>query len=280
MEEKLKPKSFRIDDEVANRIKLITNEIGGNQQEAFAKMIESYEFQKGKAKIIGRKEDVEKFESHITILTRMFMNVLEDGQNITATVKSEFEALLVSKDTTIADLQAKTTEIKELKEGKSNLETKLNEILSSTTDNEKRYNLTLKDKEELNTALLENCKEQRKQIETLTNKIGSALENENKIIDFKNDITKLENNLTEFTKHYDAEKNLAETKSQQEIQTKELEFERKLIQLEKAYQTQIKEIERAKIKEIDSYQQKYLMLLETINAKQTKKSTKKEECST
>ena len=43
----LKPKSFRIDDETAKKFKEISENIGGNQQEAMAKLIEAYEFQAG-----------------------------------------------------------------------------------------------------------------------------------------------------------------------------------------------------------------------------------------
>ena len=35
----LRPRSFRIDDETAERIKEISNTIGGNQQETLAKLI-------------------------------------------------------------------------------------------------------------------------------------------------------------------------------------------------------------------------------------------------
>ena len=45
----LKPKSFRIDEATAERFKEISGQIGGNQQETLAKLIEAYEFQSGKA---------------------------------------------------------------------------------------------------------------------------------------------------------------------------------------------------------------------------------------
>lgn len=51
----LKPKSFRITDETAEAFKQISTEIGGNQQEALAKLIEAYEFQKGKAILTEKK---------------------------------------------------------------------------------------------------------------------------------------------------------------------------------------------------------------------------------
>lgn len=52
----LKPKSFRIDDETAEKFKEISNTIGGNQQETLAKLIEAFEFQSGKAILTEKKQ--------------------------------------------------------------------------------------------------------------------------------------------------------------------------------------------------------------------------------
>ena len=54
----LKPKSFRIDDETAERFKEISASIGGNQQETLAKLIEAFEFQSGKAILTEKKADI------------------------------------------------------------------------------------------------------------------------------------------------------------------------------------------------------------------------------
>ena len=101
----LKPKSFRIDDETADKFKEISAAIGGNQQETLAKLIEAFEFQSGKAILTEKKADIEQFEKYVTAITRMYMSSLEDNQNITETVRTEFDALLKSKDATIQDLQ-------------------------------------------------------------------------------------------------------------------------------------------------------------------------------
>ena len=58
----LKPKSFRIDDETAEKFKEISNTIGGNQQETLAKLIEAFEFQSGKAILTEKKADIEQIE--------------------------------------------------------------------------------------------------------------------------------------------------------------------------------------------------------------------------
>ena len=42
----LKPRSYRIDDETAEKIKAICVEMGGGQQTAFSRLIEVYEMQR------------------------------------------------------------------------------------------------------------------------------------------------------------------------------------------------------------------------------------------
>ena len=112
----LKPKSFRIDDATAERFKEISADIGGNQQETLAKLIEAYEFQAGKAILTDKKDDIEQFERYVNAITRMFMGSLEDNQNITETVRTEFDGLLKSKDATIQDLQEKIKVAKQLQQ--------------------------------------------------------------------------------------------------------------------------------------------------------------------
>lgn len=111
-----KPKSFKIDDETADRFKEISVMIGGNQQVAMSKLIEAFEFQSGKAVLTEKRSDIEQFEKYVNALTRMFMGSLEENQIITETVRTEFDALLKSKDITIQDLQEKLTVAKQLKE--------------------------------------------------------------------------------------------------------------------------------------------------------------------
>lgn len=112
----LKPKSFRIDNETAEKFKEILNIIGCNQQETLAKLIEAFEFQSGKAVLTEKKADIEQFEKYVTAITRMFMGSLEDNQNITETIRAEFDALLKSKDAVIQDLQENLAAANQMKE--------------------------------------------------------------------------------------------------------------------------------------------------------------------
>lgn len=166
----LKPKSFRIDDETAEKFKEISSAIGGNQQQTLAKLIEAYEFQSGKAVLTDKKADIEEFEKYITAITRKYMGSLEDNQNLSQTIRTEFDALLSSKDTIIQDLQSQLTTAKQIKEeaaSKAQIHAdenaRLNGVIDSMT---KEYNskmddlqTMLADKDSLNKALIDSCNE-------------------------------------------------------------------------------------------------------------------------
>ena len=72
-----KPKSYRIDEETAERIRQITEEIGEGQQAAFARMIEAYSLQKAKVVLVDDRENLEQFENYGSILNRMYMDAVK-----------------------------------------------------------------------------------------------------------------------------------------------------------------------------------------------------------
>ena len=179
----LKPKSFRINDETADKFKEISANIGGNQQETLAKLIEAYEFQAGKATLTDKKADIEQFEKYVNALVRMFMGSLEDNQNITDTVRTEFDAQLKSKDTTIQDLQSQLTVAKQLKEeaitrakAHADENARLNGVIDSlnTEYNSKMDDMQsmLADKDSLNKALTDSCNDLKHKVESMTDDVG------------------------------------------------------------------------------------------------------------
>lgn len=102
----LRPRSFRIDEETAEKFKKICLEAGLNQQEALAKLIESYELQAGKAVLTEKRDEIEVFERYASLLVQKYMGALEEIQDSRETIRSEFKAQLDSKDALICDLQA------------------------------------------------------------------------------------------------------------------------------------------------------------------------------
>ena len=284
----LKPKSFRITDETADAFKQISAEIGGNQQEALAKLIETYEFQKGKAILTEKKADIDQFEQYITILTRMYMSSLEDNQNITTTVRTEFEALLQSKDQTIQDLQAQLTAAKQLKEasaakakGFSDENTRLNDYIESlkTEYSSKTNDLQaqLTDKDSLNRALTDSCNDLKNKLNALQEEHKEFSSIRSKLAELTDKCTTLEHSKAEAEKFLKSaisnhEQELAQLKQQEADsltrikEQADLEKDKALLALEKDYQKQIQVLKEKNQSDVDKYQQKYFDLLQQLKS--------------
>lgn len=285
----LKPKSFRIDDETAEKFKEISNTIGGNQQETLAKLIEAFEFQSGKAILTEKKADIEQFEKYITAITRMFMGSLEDNQNITETIRTEFDALLKSKDATIQDLQEKLTVAKQLKEDATlkarthaDENARLNEVIDSLNNeyNSKMDDMQsmLSDKDNLNKALTDSCNDLKAKIEgmreaaeqsaILRKELDQLKQEHEKVIREQSDLEKQMQQ--EQTAH---EKTVSELKQHEADALERLKEQLQLaqdkaiLQIEKSYQEQMQKLKADKQAEVDKYQQKYFDLLEQMKTK-------------
>lgn len=284
----LKPKSFRIDDKTADKFKEISATIGGNQQETLAKLIEAFEFQSGKAILTEKKADIDQFEKYVTAITRMYMSSLEDNQNITETVRTEFDALLKSKDATIQDLQEKLTVAKQLKEeattrakAHADENARLNSVIDSlnTEYNSKMDDMQsmLADKDNLNKALTDSCNDLKSKVESMRESseqlavIRKELEQlkseHNTVVKEKSDLEKQMNQ--EQTAHDKAiadlqqhEKDLLERQKEQS----QIALDKAVLEIEKKYQEQIEKLKADKQSEVDKYQQKYFELLERIQS--------------
>lgn len=281
-----KIKSFRIDDETAEKFKEISLAIGGNQQETLVKLIETFEFQSGKAILTDKKADIEQFEKYITAITRMFMGSLEDNQNITGIVRTEFDALLKSKDRIIQDLQEKLTMANQLKEesltrakAHADENARLNNVIDSLNDeySSKMDDMQsmLSDKDNLNKALTDSCNSLKTKIERmrevaeqsagLREELEQLRKEHEKIIREQSDLQKqmqqdkttYEKAISELKEHEIAA--LERLKEQLQIAQ-----DKAVLKIEKSYQEQIQKLKIDKQTEIDKYQQKYFNLLEQI----------------
>lgn len=235
----LKPKSFRINDETADKFKEISTTIGGNQQETLAKLIEAYEFQSGKAILTDRKADIEQFERYVTALTRMYIGSLEDNQNITDTVRTEFDALLKSKDATIQDLQERVKEAerkqeeaaireKEAVETNNQLNSEVQKLKEESATKISALEQQLADKELLNRAL-----------------IASESDLKAKVVEMSDKQSKLD----------EISEKLAEMTAERDRQI--VEREKDKFEAEKTLNQQLQDLKKAHQKEIDDYQSKF-----------------------
>lgn len=274
-QEELKVKSFRISDEMHEKFKEIAKEIGGNQQQTLSKLVEAYNFQRGKAILTEKKSDIEQFENYVSCLTTMYMRSLEDNKNINATVQIQFEDLLKSKDETIKDLQARLKEANEIKEGATKkaraLQNENDELHKEIESIEKQYNTRmddmqklLDDKETYNKTLLTSCDTLNKQVKQMNVEIEKAkeqqeeLENLQKKYDkLQSDYGTLEANLENVkAEHKQAIEQMQKHENEAiEQAKKECKFDQDnaLLELEKAHQKEIKELQKEHMAEMKEY---------------------------
>ena len=265
----LKPKSFRIDDETAEKFKEISNTIGGNQQKTLAKLIEAFEFQSGKAILTDKKADIEQFEKYVSAITRMFMGSLEDNQNITETVRTEFDALLKSKDATLK-ARAHADENARLNSVIDNLN---NEYNSKMDDMQSM----LSDKDSLNKALTDSCNDLKTKIEGMKEaaeqsaifreELEQLKKEHEKVIRERSDLEKQMQQ--EQTAHEKAISELRQHEADALERLKEqlqIAQDKAVLQIEKSYQEQIQKLKADKQAEVDKYQQKYFDLLEQMKS--------------
>lgn len=282
----LKPKSFRIDDETADKFKEISATIGGNQQETLAKLIEAFEFQSGKAVLTEKKADIDQFEKYVNAITRMYMSSLEDNQNITETVRTEFDALLKSKDATIQDLQEKLTVAKQLKEeattrarSHADENNRLNSVIDSLNNeyNSKMDDMQsmLADKDKLNRALIDSCNDLKGKVESMQQAAEQMADTKKALENLQNEhdrlmaiCDKLQANLNEEkSKHEQIVADMQKHESDALERVREqsqLALDKAVLEVEKKYQEQIEKLKTDKQLEVDKYQQKYFDLLEQI----------------
>lgn len=280
----LKPKSFRIDDETAEKFKEISNTIGGSQQETLAKLIEAFEFQSGKAVLTEKKSDIEQFEKYITAITRMFMGSLEDNQNMAETVRTEFDALLKSKDATIQDLQEKLTVLTQLKDDAAlkarthaDENARLNKVIDSLNNeyNSKMDDMQsmLSDKDSLNKALTDSCNDLKAKIEGVKEAAEQSAILQKELDQLKQEHEKAVRKQSVLEKQMQQEqaaheKTVSELKQHETYALERLREQlqiaqdKAVLEIEKSCQEQIQKLKADKQAEVDKYQQKYFDLWE------------------
>lgn len=245
-EKVLKPKSFRLDDETADKFRKIGETIGANQQETLERLIQAYELQVGKSNLTEKKADLEKFERYVAILNRMYMASLEDNQHITDVVRESFEDALKSKDQTIRELQERESKalcdmneaVNQAEAYRKVAEDHKKELEASQKSCED-LKASLADKDKLNNALTDTCNE-------LRSKVASLKEDQQQMEALRKDLEAIEAAKAEVEKQLKEEQ--AAGKKALEDLRKELELDKDRAVLEaeknlrKEYEKEIREL--------------------------------------
>lgn len=102
------PTAMRITPETSEKFREIAQDLGANQEQTLAKLIEVYEVELGRAAIPGARENIDMFEGYTRAIINMYMQALESNQNMRAVVRTEYESQLKTKDSLIEELHART----------------------------------------------------------------------------------------------------------------------------------------------------------------------------
>lgn len=133
-EDKKQPRGIRVTEETWNKFKDLTEDLGGDQQQALAKIIEVYELEKGKEVLPDMKDSIETFEGYTFALVGLYRQALEKCQDMKALVRTEYDAMLRSKDEIIRELQEKLETAKEIAGRTEAMEQKYKEILAKAEE--------------------------------------------------------------------------------------------------------------------------------------------------
>ena len=110
--EELKTRSFRISEEVSDKLKAICTEFD-NQNSALDSLIKAYEIQKAKSVIIDRQAEVSDLDTHLQAIQTAFLRSLELNENAEQRIRADFRSLLDSKDEIIIQLQSDNAQLQE-----------------------------------------------------------------------------------------------------------------------------------------------------------------------
>lgn len=269
----LKPKSFRISDEIFEKFRTISGEAGLNQQETMQLLINAYFMQTQKAGLVEHKANLEQFEMYSTSLIAMYTQALQANHDMRESVMMEFNETLTRKENRIQELEnqlivAKQVKDEEVKKAKyySDENDRLNGVIESlnTEYNAKMGDLQemLDDKDKLNHALTESFNDQKHKINDMKADREKLSELQKELLSLKADYSSLASEKSEIERKSELEREKFDMELKRQQEQAQLHLDKSLLEMDKKHQTQIEKLKAAKQSEIDLYQQKYFDLLE------------------
>lgn len=109
----IKPTSFRVSTVATEKFKELSNQLGMTQAEFMDNLLNAFELENAKSKILDRSKEIEEFQSHAQRLISIYLNSLELNQNSEERIKQKFLEQLQSKAELINNLQDQLQSLKD-----------------------------------------------------------------------------------------------------------------------------------------------------------------------
>ncbi len=124
-------RSYRVDEETAEKIAALGKELGINQNGVFETLLSAYELQQDAALVPDAAKDIETFISHLRAIQDAYHNIVSINAQTEERIRQEFQRRLENQEKQISDLLAvKAEQGKKIEELTAELTDKL-VILSS-----------------------------------------------------------------------------------------------------------------------------------------------------
>lgn len=106
MNEEMKTRSIRADEETLDKFKALSEEFN-NQGDCLASLIKAYEVNKAKSVLSDVRTNISDYESHINAIQDIFLSLLESLQNTETRIRNDYSIRLDADAKTISDLQSR-----------------------------------------------------------------------------------------------------------------------------------------------------------------------------
>lgn len=275
---KTMPRSFRISEDVNEKLKTISNQIGGNQQDLFERLISAYESRQVEETLGSRKEDYAAVVKLLDTVKSKYISAVLEADNADEIANAKYEKELRNREKTIIAQQDK---IGSLEERIRQQEQQLNGITGLREDVKiKREECEKLTKE--NDSLKESIRQLEEEVHNLKtteidqkNSLSTVRSAYSELqLDYRNDketINYLQTENRNLTNKCDMLQKADDASRQQLTQQIEKELRAKLAaeyaEKEKEYVLKMDEKMNTYRQQADAYKDKYIDLLERRNEK-------------
>lgn len=257
-------RSYRVDDETAEKITALAKELGVNQNGVFEVLLSTYELQQDAELVPDARKDVEAFISHLRSIQDAYHHIVSINVQTEERVRQEFQRRLENNDEQIADLletkKRQLAEIEELKREASEL--------AEQSEKQKQDTLKLQQSVQEKDKTIE---DKQVIIDSLNARLPEQEKMDAKLKEFADEIQRLQKALSESEKaKLASESSAAKAVADLEIQKSQAEIDRKGFQkdLETAQKIASAELKsaiaEARQEERDKAQEKADKLMEKI----------------
>ena len=242
-EEKKQPRGIRLTEDTFNKFKNIVEDLGGDQQQALAKLMEVYELEKGKEVLPEMRESIETFEGYVFAAVGMYRQVLEKCQDMKALVRTEYDTMLRSKDTVIQELQAQLETAKEIAKNTTAMEEKYKDLLKEAENTKAGLEEMLKKETETSKKAYHEWENKYATLESIcTGLRSSESEAKEMVTSFMKENTLLKEEIQSKKEEYQKERTELKLKIR-ETETVAEEFNGKIILMQREFSEQKQQFE-------------------------------------